>query len=508
MTNLAENLLETTREFPRKPAIRLLGDELNYRELAVASHRVAEHLRSLGVRPGERVCVMLPNVVEFAALYYGCLLAGAVVVPMNPLLKEREVTYYVQDSDARLLFGWHECSEAAAAGTWAGGAQCVLVHPDSFLPSLPDVAGPPGTAVERADTDTAVVLYTSGTTGRPKGAELTHANLRENAKVMAETVLRLSPSDVVLGALPLFHTFGQTCAMNTAFLKGACLTLLPRFDPEDALRIIGRDRVTVFEGVPTMYFALLQQARGSWFDTGSLRLCVSGGAALPVEVLHAFEKAFDCPILEGYGLSETSPVAAFNHLDVVRKPGSIGTPVQGVEMRLFHEPGKPTDERRIGEIVVKGHNVMKGYSGRPEDTAEAIRDGWFHTGDLATVDEDGYFYIVDRKKDVIIRGGYNVYPREVEEVLYEHPAVAEAAVVGIPDARLGEEVGAAVALRPNVTASPQELIEHVREQLAAYKYPRHVWIVDALPKGPTGKILKREICVPEGSTQDGSAVTE
>lgn len=499
MTNLAENLLESARQVPHRPAIRLLGDELNYRELAVAARRVAEHLRSQGVRPGERVCVMLPNVVEFAALYYGCLLAGVVVVPMNPLLKAREVGYYVRDSGACLLFGWHECADAATAGASAGGAPCVLVHPDRFLPSLPDVAALPGTPepVDRADTDTAVILYTSGTTGSPKGAELTHANLRENAKVMSETALLLSSSDVVLGALPLFHTFGQTCAMNTAVLTGACLALVPRFDPELVLRIIERDRVTVFEGVPTMYSALLQHARTGRFDAGSLRVCVSGGAGLPVEVLHAFEKAFGCVILEGYGLSETSPVAAFNHLGAVRKPGSIGTPVRGVEMRLFHEPGSPTGEGPIGEIAVKGHNVMKGYWGRLEDTAEAIRDGWFHTGDLARVDEDGYFYIVDRKKDVIIRGGYNVYPREVEEVLYEHPAVAEAAVVGIPDAHLGEEVGAAVALRPKVTATPQELVDHVRGQLAAYKYPRHVWIVDALPKGPTGKILKREIRPPE-----------
>jgi len=294
---------------------------------------------------------------------------------------------------------------------------------------------------------------------------------------------------VILGALPLFHAFGQTCAMNVAVLAGATLTLIPRFDPRKALEIIKRDRVTVFEGVPTMYHALLGAAGDH--DVSSLRLCISGGAALPVEIMRQFEAAFDAMILEGYGLSETSPVASFNHPDAERKPGSIGTPIEGVEMRLG-------GDEEVGEIEIQGHNVMKGYWQRPDATADVMRDGWFRTGDMARQDEDGYFFIVDRKKDMIIRGGYNVYPREIEEVLYEHPAVSEAAVIGVPDDSLGEEVGAAVVLREGADATADDIRAFVKERVAAYKYPRKVWFPEGgLPKGPTGKILKRDIQVPE-----------
>nr|BFE77147.1 hypothetical protein GCM10020092_104480 [Actinoplanes digitatis] len=324
----------------------------------------------------------------------------------------------------------------------------------------------------------------------PKGAELSHASLTRNAQVAID-LMSIACDDVVLGALPLFHSFGQTCGLNAAVAAGACLALVPRFDPQTVLHTIHHHRVTVFQGVPTMYVALLSAPERAKFDVDCLRLCASGGAALPVEVMRAFEEAFGCVLLEGYGLSETSPVASFNHADRERKPGSIGTPVAGVEMALRDV------ENGIGEIVIRGHNIMKGYWGRPDATAEAIdADGWFRSGDLARIDEDGYFFIVDRKKDMIIRGGYNVYPREIEELLYEHPAVREAAVIGIPHPELGEETCAAVALKDGATATPDELREHVKAQAAAYKYPRHVWIVDELPKSPTGKILKRAIEAP------------
>lgn len=296
----------------------------------------------------------------------------------------------------------------------------------------------------------------------------------------------------MLGCLPLFHAFGQTCSMNTAIGVGARLTLLPRFDPVVALQTVQQRQVTVFVGVPTMYAAMLAvhtQQPGT-YPCATLRVGVSGGAALPVEVLHGFESAFTCPVLEGFGMSETSPVASFNHPDRARKPGSVGTPIEGVEMRLLDE------HDGVGELCVRGHNIMKGYWGRPEATAETIQDGWLRTGDLARVDEDGFYYIVDRKKDLIIRGGYNVYPREIEEVLYEHPAVAEAAVIGVLHSTLGEEVAAAVALLPGAGATSDELREFVRARVAPYKYPREVWLVDALPKGATGKILKREIAAP------------
>ncbi|HEY6746072.1 MAG TPA: long-chain fatty acid--CoA ligase [Mycobacteriales bacterium] len=496
--NLATNLTRTAASSPDRPAVRLDDSVLTYAQLDDASARVAALLRSKGVRPGDRVGLMMPNVPYFAVAYYGILRAGGVVVPMNVLLKGRETAFYLQDSEASAVFAWHEFAAAAREGAEAAGAETIEVAPGGFEDLLAGTEPDPEVA-EAADDDTAVILYTSGTTGKPKGAELTHSGLSRNAEVSGRTLFALGPEDVVLGALPLFHAFGQTCALNASIAFGSTLTMLPRFDAGKALQVIERDGVTAFMGVPTMYSALLHHPDADGADTSSLRLCVSGGAALPVEVLRSFEKAFDCIILEGYGLSETSPVASFNHPDAERKPGSIGTPIEGVELSLVDDAGAEVADDGVGEIAIRGHNVMKGYWRRPDATADAVRDGWFRTGDIARRDGDGCYYIVDRKKDLIIRGGYNVYPREVEEVLYEHPAVAEAAVIGIPHESLGEEVAAAVALKPGASATPEELRDHVKKQVAGYKYPRRVWLVDALPKGPTGKILKRDIVPPEGT---------
>jgi long-chain acyl-CoA synthetase len=486
--NLAGILTDNAGRRGDAIALRLDDAEVSYAMLDGASAHVAGLLRERGVGPGDRVGVMLPNVPHFAVCYYGILRAGAVVVPMNVLLKGREVAFYCSDPESKVMFAWGDFAEAAQAGAQQAGTECVLVRPGEFedmagaAPALTEVA-------DRAPEDTAVILYTSGTTGKPKGAELTHANLRRNVEVFAGFV-GLGEDAVVLGALPLFHSFGQTCGLNASIFSGGCLTLIPRFDPAKALEVIQRDRVNVFEGVPTMYSAMLNLPDADSYDTSSLQVCASGGAAMPVEVMRGFEERFGCKVLEGYGLSETSPVASFNHPDRERKPGSIGTPIEGVEMKLADESDG------VGEIAIRGHNVMKGYWRNPQATAEVMRDGWFHTGDLAQVDDDGYFFIVDRKKDMIIRGGYNVYPREIEEVLYEHPAVREAAVVGVPHDELGEEVGAAVALKAGAEAGADELQAFVKEQVAAYKYPRRIWFVDELPKGPTGKILKREIAVP------------
>ena len=492
MKNLASILVATAARHPERPALRLGDRVITYAELDDASARFAGYLRAHGVEPGDRVALMLPNVPEFATLYYGILRAGAVVVPMNPLLKPREVDYYLEDSGASGIVAWHTTEQAAVDR--ADGVSLV-VEPGRFDEVLAEYEPMHG-LVKREGDDTAVILYTSGTTGQPKGAELTHDNLRRNLEVSISTLLRLGPEDVVFGALPLFHSFGQTIAMNCAVAAGACLTLLPRFDAAQALAILVGDRVTMFAGVPTMYAALLQAAGSDEPDLSALRICVSGGAALPVELLRRFEEKFGCIILEGYGLSETSPVASFNHPDRPRKPGTIGQPIEGVEMDVRTAEGKPAPTGEVGEIVIRGHNVMKGYWRRPDATTEVIIDGWFRTGDLGARDEEGYYRIVDRTKDLVIRGGFNVYPREVEEILYEHPAVAEAAVLGTPHPTLGEEVVAVVALRPGTSATPEELRDHVKGQLAAYKYPRQVWIVPALPKGPTGKILKRSIVVP------------
>jgi long-chain acyl-CoA synthetase len=495
--NLATILTETAKRHGDRPAFKLDDLELSYALLDEASARFAALLKAKGIDEGDRVGLMLPNVPYFPLVYYGIVRAGAIVVPMNVLLKEREVRFYLEDSGAKLLFAWHGFAGAAESGASDAAADCMLVKPGEFEQLVASQKPTYDFAGKRAD-DTAVILYTSGTTGTPKGAELTHANLRSNCTVSAKTLGDFSTQDVLLGALPLFHTFGQTCTMNCGVLSGACVTMLPRFDPEKALEIIERDRVTVFQGVPTMYNAMLHADNADSIDASSLRVCNSGGAAIPVELIRAFEKKFDCAILEGYGLSETSPVASFNQPGRPRKPGSIGTPIEGVEMQVWDDDGNEVPQGEVGEIVIRGHNVMKGYWGRPDATAKTMtKDGWLHTGDMARVDEDGYFFIVDRKKDMIIRGGYNVYPREIEEVLYEHPAVQEAAVVGVPDEALGEEVGAAVVLKKGEHLDASELRGYVKEQVAAYKYPRKIWFADELPKGPTGKILKREIQVPE-----------
>ncbi|HSR95317.1 MAG TPA: long-chain fatty acid--CoA ligase [Solirubrobacterales bacterium] len=493
--NLASLLTESAGRSPDAPAIRLGEAELSYAELEDRSARLATLLGEKGVGSGDRVGVMLPNVPEFPVAYYGALRAGAIVVPMNVLLKRREIAFYLEDSGAKLVLAWHGFCDEACEGAADAGAELVEVEPAAFAATLTGLEPAPDLAETAAD-DTAVILYTSGTTGKPKGAELTHANLARNADVCSRTTSEIGAGDVVIGALPLFHSFGQTVAMNASLRVGACLTLVPKFDPGEALETMQRDGVTHFYGVPTMYGALLHHPGRERFDTSSLRICITGGASMPVEVLRGFEAAFGAKVMEGYGLSETSPVACSNHPHRERKPGSIGTPIEGVEMRIVNENDEPVAQGEVGEIVIRGHNIMKGYWQRPEATAEAMRGGWFHSGDMARTDEDGYFFIVDRKKDLIIRGGYNVYPREVEEVLYEHPKIREAAVLGVPHDEWGEEIGAAVVLHEGEELGPEEVSAYVKERIAAYKYPRVVWFLDELPKGPTGKILKREIEAP------------
>jgi long-chain acyl-CoA synthetase len=497
--NLAGIVSATAERRPTGVAYRLDDVEVTWAMVDEGSARLAALLKRRGLEPGGRVGIMLPNVPYFPIAYYAIVRAGGVVVPMNVLLKGREVRFYLEDPEAGLLLAWHGFGEAAHEGAQATGTEVIDVVPGEFEQLLA-AEEPDRELSEREGDDTAVILYTSGTTGQPKGAELTHANLLRNAEISQS--LFFSGNDVVLGALPLFHTFGQTVCMNTSALAGATLTLIPRFDPGKALEIVQRDKVTLFAGVPTMYNAMLNHRRHDEYDTSSLQLCVSGGSAMPVGTMRGFEAAFGCKVLEGYGLSETSPVASFNHPNMERKPGSIGTPIEGVEMKVVDDEGREVAQGEVGEIAIRGHNVMKGYWKNEDATREAMRDGWFHTGDIAKIDEDGYFFIVDRKKDMIIRGGYNVYPREVEEVLYEHPAVLEAAVVGVPDESLGEEVGVAVVLKDGADVSERELRDHVRQEVAAYKYPRRVWFVDELPKGPTGKILKREIEIPEAAKAD------
>ncbi len=504
--NLALLLRESATRAPGAVAMSIGDTDIPYAALDEMARRFAGALSKLGVGRGQHVALMLPNVPQFSIAYFGVHYAGGVVVPLNVLLTPDEIAYHLDDSDAVALVVWEGFLEQAQAGfNRAGGCKQLIVAkadpkdasaPEGAL-SMTALVGGATPVTDLPDTmpdDTAVILYTSGTTGRPKGAELTQFNLFYNAQYTATRLLPLDASSVALTTLPLFHSFGQTVMHNAVLFAGGRIVLLPRFDAKTAFELMQKHKVNLFAGVPTMYFALLHFPEAQEYDVGSLRYCASGGSAMPVEVMKAFDEKYKVNILEGYGLSETSPVASFNVLDRPKKAGSIGLPIWGVEFRLADTDGNIVDKADApGEIQIKGHNVMKGYYKRPEVNAETIKDGWFATGDIATRDAEGYYYIVDRKKDMVIRGGFNVYPREIEEVLYAHPAVAEAAVVGVPHERHGEEVKAVIALKAGQTATADDIIAYCKQHLAAYKYPRIVEFLDALPKGPTGKILKREL---------------
>jgi long-chain acyl-CoA synthetase len=469
--NLATVLTETARRHPRREALRRGRRRVSYTELDRASGQVARRLAADGIRPGDRVALMLPNVPEFVAAYYGILRAGAIAVPLDVDLKGAELRAALADAGATLLIAWRGLLRSADGTTW-------LVAPGSFFDD-----GQAGDPVERDGADAAVIVYTSGTTGQPRGVELTHANLLSNARVTAE-LFGFCAGDAVLAALPLAHAFGQTCTLNATLLAGARLVLAPRLEPHHD--------VTVLVGVPSMYARLL--AAGGPLRMPALRMCIAGGAPLAPELHDACELALGTRLLEGYGLTETSPVASFNRPSDARRPGSIGTPVDGVEMRL-----RDVSRHGVGEIVVRGPNVMKGYWNRPAETRAVLSDdGWLRTGDLARVDGDGAFRIVGRAKDLIIRDGRNVYPREVEDVLHGHPDVLEAAVLGIPDPLLGEEVVACVVLADDATVTEEQLRDHVRERVAESKYPRRIWFAPALPHSGSGKLLKRAIVIPPG----------
>ncbi|MBK9710839.1 MAG: long-chain fatty acid--CoA ligase [Kouleothrix sp.] len=505
MLNLAMLLEESTRRDPGKVAIILDDFKLRYAEVNGAANKIANGLVGLGVKPGDKVAIMLPNTPHFVICYYAILKLGATVVPLNVLFKRHEVEYHLDDSDSVALIVWEGfLGEAAEGFQQAKGCKNLIVAqapgsqaslPGGALPlnALMADTAPAFDTYQTMPDDTAVILYTSGTTGRPKGAELSHFNMFFNAYIGAEKILQTDRDEIGLAVLPLFHSFGQTCVMNALLYSGGTITLLPRFEPQRALEILARDHVTYFAGVPTMYFYLLNFPGAEQYDLSALRRCCSGGSAMPVEVMHAFNKKYGVTILEGYGLSETSPVASFNHLDRSPKPGSIGTPIWGVEMRCVDAEGREVPTGELGEIAIRGHNVMKGYYKRPDANAEALRGGWFYTGDVAYKDADGYYFIKDRVKDMIIRGGFNVYPREIEEVLYGHPAIAEVAVIGVYDEALGEEIKAVVSLKPGQSGDAQQIMDYCKERLAAYKYPRSVEIRDTLPKTATGKILKREL---------------
>ncbi|MEV4702848.1 long-chain fatty acid--CoA ligase [Actinoplanes sp. NPDC049316] len=499
MLNLAVILRESATRRPTAPALTYEGATMTYAELDTRSDAVAAGLIERGVRPGDRVALQLPNIPEYPVAYYGILKAGAVAVPLSVLLKAREVAYEIADAGVRLLITWVGAAEEAAKAAADCGLTAVHVvglagDPARAFATLQKPVSGRLPLHETEPGDTAAIVYTSGTTGRPKGAELTHFQLYMNADIPGR-LFQINPDDVILTVLPLFHVYGMSSAMNIGIRFGACLSLVPRFDAGRVLAAIERDGATIFDGVPTMFAALLAHPELDRYDTSTLRVCVSGGDSIPARVLDAFEARFGVPILEGYGMTETASTITFNEGPDARRVYSVGKPVWGVEVQVWDQSGHPLPPGRdnVGELVTRGYHTMRGYHGRPAETAEAFREGWFHTGDLGYADDDGYLFIVDRKKELIIRGGYNVYPREIEEVLYRHPAVAEAAVVGVPDERLGQEVKAFVVPRPGSSPSAQEIMEYCRERLAAYKYPRVVEFRDSLPLSGAGKVAKKEL---------------
>ncbi len=487
-----------SRQAALRPAATALicGDRrLAYGEVDAAARRLSTALARRGLGRGRALALMLPNTAEFTLCYFAAHTLGAPVVPLNVGLVPDEIAYHLTDSEVSLMVAVPEAMERAAAGIDRTGRSIPLLAGGmEAIASLIDPESGASAIAETAPDDTAVILYTSGTTGRPKGAELTHFNLHENARVVAGPMLGLDESTVALCALPLFHSFGQTVAHNAVLMSGGAVALLRRFEERAAAEAIARHGVTFFAGVPTMYIGLRRAAGALGVRLAGVRLCVSGGAPMPVEVLRGFEAEHGVTIRESYGLSETSPVASFNRLDRPARPGSIGVPIEGVEFRLAADDGAILEEPAArGEILIRGPNVMKGYHRRPEATAEAIQDGWLRTGDIARRDEDGYYFIVDRRKDVILRAGYTVYPREIEEVLFAHPGVAEAAVVGMPHPEYGEEIKAVVVLKEGADASAAAILEHCRRHLAGYKSPRVIEFRDQLPRGPSGKILKRAL---------------
>ncbi|MEP6799634.1 MAG: long-chain fatty acid--CoA ligase, partial [Lapillicoccus sp.] len=472
--NLATILRESAKATPDRDVLRFVGGAMTYAQLDAASTRCAAGLKARGLAPGAAVAVQVPNLPEFVIAWFGILKAGMTMVPLNPLLKGSEIAYHLQDSASLLLITFVGFLEEAVRG--ASEVPLVVVPmpgiplPEGFSPFATLMATEPDLDDEIAPTnadDTACIIYTSGTTGRPKGAELTHFGLFMGASVGGQN-FGASEEDVALAVLPFFHVFGLAAVLNTNICFGGTLSVVPRFDVAAVLDAVERDRVSVVLGVPTMLQALLAQDTAGR-DLSSLRVAISGGASLPGDVMRAFEEKFGIVVLEGFGMSETGAICTFNSSVEDRRVLSIGKPQWGVEVRVvdLDDATLPRGSDHIGELVVRGHVVMKGYLGRPEETAEAFRGGWFHTGDLGYQDEDDFIFIVDRSKDLVIRGGYNVYPREVEEVLYGHPAIAEAAVIGKPDARLGEEVVAVVALKPGAQVTADEIIAFCRDQMAA-----------------------------------------
>ncbi|ELK22777.1 AMP-dependent synthetase/ligase [Anoxybacillus flavithermus TNO-09.006] len=534
---LQQFLQEAAEQFPQKTAIHFLGKELTYKEIYEQAIKLASYLQQLGLQKGDRVSIMLPNCPQAVISYYAVLFAGGIVVQTNPLYTERELEYQLNDSGAKVIIALDLLyPRITKVKAHTKIEHVIITSIKDYLPFPKNVLYPfvqkkqtgmivrvkhegdchlftkalslASGKVKETDVDPiediALLQYTGGTTGFPKAAMLTHYNLTANTFMCAKWMYKCERgNESILGVLPFFHVYGMTAVMNLSIMEGYKMILLPKFDVETTLKTIEKQRPTLFPGAPTIYIALLNHPNLKKYDLSSIKICISGSAPLPVEVQEQFETVTGGKVVEGYGLTEASPVTHSNFIwDGKRIKGSIGVPWPDTEAMIVSlETGEKANVNEIGEIVVRGPQVMKGYWNRPEETAATLRDGWLYTGDLGYMNEEGYFFVVDRKKDMIIASGYNVYPREVEEVLYEHPKVQEAVVIGVPDAYRGETVKAFIVLKEGEQCTEEELDQFMRSKLAAYKVPRIYEFRKELPKTAVGKILRRALVEEEKEKQ-------
>lgn len=499
MNTLPELITSTCTTDPDHPLYIFDDKVIRAREIWDSVCRLTNGLRALGIEKGSRVLLMLPNIPEYVIAYYAILSAGAVVVPVNPMLRERELRYLMEDCEARaIIAGENNTADAVAAARSLVIMRNIIIYGNQItqevvsLGQLIDQQNPETNIAECCSEDTAVILYTAGTTGRPKGAELSHRSLIGNAQA-CRNLLKIRAKDRLSGLVPFFCAFGQTAVMNTALAAGATVVLLPDFVPGKTVRAVKEHKISIFLATPSVYSVILTHPRTEDADFSSVRYCISGGSALKADLLQEFEEKFSVEILEGYGLCETTAVATFNHPHLGRKSGSIGTPIEGVEIKILDDSGKEVSMGEVGDIHIRSEFLMKGYLNRPEATAAVMKDGWFTTGDLAYCDETGYITIVDRKTDMIVKGGFNVYPAEIEEVLLAHPGIIEAAVIGVPDPVQGEEIKACIVLKDECTITAEKLAGYCRDKMARYKCPRYIQFYQQLPKSPTGRILKNKL---------------
>jgi long-chain acyl-CoA synthetase len=489
--NIADNVERGRKFFPHKNALIFEGKSFTYQELDEITNRLTNALRGLSIERGQRVALFLPNIPEFVVSYLAILKIGAIAVSLNVMLKKNEVQFILNDCSAKVLITTELLSENVPISELPELNHILIAEGKSDINSLHHLianASPDARAVEMDRNDPAAIIYTSGTTGFPKGAALSHGNVISNVYA-ANHCYKTQPEDRLLLFLPLFHCFGQNAILNAGLNACATIILQRRFEPEQVLKTIVNDGVTLFFGVPTVFIKLLNMNTFN-YNLASVRYYFTAAAKMPLEVIHKWQSKYGFVIYEGYGLTETSPFSSYNH-DLKYKLGSIGTPIQNVEMKIVNLDGEPVQPTEVGEIVVRGPNVMLGYWNRPDETAQVIKNGWFHTGDIGRMDEDGYFYIVDRLKDMINLSGFKVYPAEVENVIYQHPAVAECAVYGVADSVKGEIVKANILLKPGEVISEEQIIAFCAERIANYKIPQTVDFVNSLPKNGTGKVLKR-----------------